>query len=135
MRTKAVLTIGSALTVLLSPSVANAEPPRAHTVKYIVHSDVPAAADIYYRDAEPPNWADYSHNPYVFSPKVEANIAPGAPWVLETALADPNRWAMVVVSVASPADTPGFRCELIVDGVTATVDDGPKGALCSLRHW
>ena len=135
MRTKAVLTIGSALTVLLSPSVASAEPPPAHTVKYIVHSDVPAAADIYYRDAEPPNWADYSHNPYLYSPKVEADVGPDKMWVHDVMLANPEQWAMVTATSGPAPTTPNIHCVLAVDGVVVATHQGPKGALCSLRTW
>jgi hypothetical protein len=106
-----------------------------HTVKYVVHSDVATTAEIYYRGADPPDFADYSHDPYRYSLKVEANIAPGAPWELDTALTDPDSWAMVVATNASSHAKQGFRCELMVDGVTQAINEGPKGALCSLRQW
>jgi hypothetical protein len=135
MRKKTLLAIGSTLVAMLSPSVANAEPSPIHTVKYIVYSDVPTTADIYYRDSDPPTFADYSHDPYRYSPKVEADLTPRGPWELEAALADPDQWAMVVVSAVLSAGKPGFRCELVVDGVVAAVNEGPKGALCSVRRW
>jgi hypothetical protein len=50
-------------------------------------------------------------------------------------LADPSRWAMVTASGGSSPIEPMFRCELAVDGVVVDSNDGPKGALCSLRHW
>jgi hypothetical protein len=34
-----------------------------HRVTYTVTADQSLDVDIYYRDVDPPNWADYSHNP------------------------------------------------------------------------
>ena len=52
-----------------------------HHVKYTVFSETPFRnAEIYYRDVDPPNFADYSHNPYVFSPNVEADVGPNQMW-------------------------------------------------------
>lgn len=130
-----LLATASVLVAMGTAPAAHPDPTAMHTVKYIVTSTIPASADIYYRDAEPPTFADYSHNPYQYSPKAEANIAPGAPWEFEVELANPDRWAMVTVTNGLSPETPVFRCELVVDGVTAAVNEGPKGALCSLRHW
>ncbi|MHA3020690.1 hypothetical protein ACXPWS_10505 [Mycobacterium sp. BMJ-28] len=108
-----------------------------HRVTYTVSSDQPADADIYYRDVDPPNWVEYSHNPYPFSPKDDVRLTPGTLWVHETMLDDPAQWAMVTVSAAGPAVRDGqtFRCRLSVDGVAVDRAEGPRGALCSLRHW
>lgn len=108
-----------------------------HRVTYTVSADQPADADIYYRDVDPPSWAEYSHNPYQFSPKDDVRLPPNAPWVHEAMLADPGQWAMVAVSQAGPAPRDGqtFRCRLSVDGVEVDHAEGPRGALCSLRHW
>ncbi|OBJ30017.1 hypothetical protein [Mycolicibacter heraklionensis] len=113
---------------------AHADPSVPHEVIYTVTTRSPVVADIYYRDTDPPTWADYSHNPYEFSPKVRADVGPGRPWVLRATLADPQRWAMVTATSGRSAE-PGFRCELTVDGVVVATADGPKGALCALRHW
>ncbi|WP_179469711.1 hypothetical protein [Mycolicibacterium vinylchloridicum] len=43
-------------------------------------------AEIYHRDMHPVTFADYSHDPYVHSPIVQADVGPGKPWVLETSL-------------------------------------------------
>ena len=132
---RTLLALGSVIAALFPPLVAHADQAAVHTVKYLVYSDVPTTAQIYYRDVDPPNWGDYSPDPYLYSPKVEADIGPEVPWTLDTALADPDQWAMVVVTNGSSLRTPGFRCELTVDGVIAATNTGPKGALCSLRHW
>jgi hypothetical protein len=116
-------------------STAHTAPPGMHAVKYIISSDVPAAAEIHYRDTDPTDFADYSHDPYRYSPKVEADIAPGASWQLEVALATPDQWAMVAVSSASSSAKAEFLCVLLVDGAIAARNQGRKGTLCSLRQW
>ena len=123
--------------VLATAPQAVADDPPTHHVKYTVSADGPIYANIYYRNAEPAMFSDYSHDPYVFSPRAEADIGPGQPWVLETDLVDPSMWAMVVVQSGEAPDypTPSFNCELAVDGVVVKTDNGPKGALCSIRNW
>lgn len=114
---------------------ANAQPPAAHQITYTVTSQTPVTAEIFYREVDPPTWADYSHNPYVFSPKVEVAIGPDNPWVFHATLADPYRWAMVAATSGRQPVEPVFLCQLAVDGVVVATGDGPKGALCALRHW
>ncbi|MCX2931617.1 hypothetical protein ORI20_15150 [Mycobacterium sp. CVI_P3] len=119
-----------------STTPASAEEPVLHQVTYSVFTEQPfRAADIYYRDTEPANWADYSHDPYVFSPKVEADLGPTQKWVLNVQLANPDEWAMVAASSGLSATPPNFHCVLAVDGVVVAENSGAKGALCSLRHW
>ncbi len=120
---------------LAGAAPATGEGPVMHAVTYTVYTDSPFRADIYYRDAEPPNFADYSHNPYQFSPKAEAELGPEQPWVLNVRLANPQFWAMVAATGGRSADPPNFHCTLAVDGAVVVRDSGPKGALCSLRHW
>ncbi len=114
---------------------ATAENPVLHDVTYTVSADAPFHAEIYYRDTDPPNFGDYSHDPYLFSPKVEANVGPGMPWVLDVKLADPQHWAMVLGTSGQSPNPPGFRCTLAVDGQVVATNSGAKGALCSLRLW
>jgi hypothetical protein len=134
------LTIATALA--LRGAIATAVPVRAdepvlHHVRYTVTADAPYYAHIYYRDADPAVFSDYSHNPYIFSPRVEADLAPDKPWVFDAMLANPDLWAMVVVQSGESLDfpTPVFNCELAVDGVVVKTNSGPKGALCSIRNW
>lgn len=134
MRRKLVL--GLAISALLStPAQAAAEQPVLHHVQYTVTSETPTHAQIYYRQTDPPSWADYSHNPYLFSPRADADIGPGKSWVFEVMLADPEQWAMVTATSGLAPVTPMFHCELAVDGVVVSTNQGPKGALCALRHW
>lgn len=140
---KALLPFAAATVLLVAGSViptttATAQdPPPAplHNVKYTVFAEQPYQVEIYYRDVDPPNWADYSHNPYVYSPNTEANVGPDQQWNLDVQLANPNEWAMVVASAGQNYHNPNVHCVLAVDGVVVSTDQGPKGALCSIRNW
>ncbi|MGV0716908.1 hypothetical protein ABQE93_16010 [Mycolicibacterium sp. XJ662] len=133
----AVLMAGAGVLVANATSHAQPPPPppALHNVKYTVFAEQPFNVAIYYRDTDPPNWADYSHNPYVFSPKVDAHVGPDQQWVLDVMLANPNEWAMVTATSGPSSDQPNIHCVLAVDGVVVSTDAGPKGALCSIRNW
>ncbi|MGV0698857.1 hypothetical protein [Mycolicibacter sinensis] len=120
---------------LAAAVVAHADTPTSHHVVYTVTAAAPVTAEIYYRDVDPPTWADYSHNPYEFSPMARVEVGPGQPWVLHATLIDPQRWAMVTATSGRLSAAPMFHCELSVDGAVVATADGPKGALCALRHW
>ena len=67
---------------------ATADDVPLHHVRYTVSSDTPVAAHIYYRQADPPDWGVYSHDPYVWSPRADAQLGPDQPpWVFDTMLA------------------------------------------------
>nr|WP_308208380.1 hypothetical protein [Mycolicibacterium houstonense] len=127
--------LGAALAVA-APAQAE-ENPAVHRVTYTVTAEQPTTVGIYFREVDPPSWADYSHNPYEFSPKDDLTLEPGKPWIRETTLADPMRWAMVAVSTGgmAPQDPGTLRCELAIDGIVVDRAAGPQGALCSLRNW
>ncbi len=131
--------VGTTLTATLLAAVpAHADDPVLHHVKYTVGASQSLRAEIYYRDTQPPTFADYSHNPYLYSPNVEADLGPGKPWVLEAMLADPQDWAMVVATKPehmAELSQPGFVCELRVDDIVVATDSGTKGVLCSQRTW
>ncbi|MGU3501081.1 hypothetical protein [Mycobacterium sp. C31M] len=112
-------------------------PPPLHHVQYTVTTDAPFFVHIYYREADPPTWSDYSHNPYEFSPRADVDVAPDRPWVFDAMLADPELWAMVTVQSGESPNLapPTMKCTLAVDGVVVKTNSGPKGALCSLRSW
>ena len=135
-----LIRIVASLALAVAGAVAAAGPaiaddPVLHDVTYTVYTDTPFFAEIYYRDFEPANFADYSHNPYLFSPNVEADLGPDKPWVLNVRLANPEYWAMVLANSGRSPNPPNFHCTLAVDGVVVSTNSGAKGALCSLRHW
>ncbi len=137
----------AALTMLLAvgvvvPTEARADPadpppPPLRHVQYTVWTEQPySSAEIYYRDTDPPNWAEYSHNPYLYSPNVEAQVGPDQKWNLDVYLANPDSWAMVTTGIHNDSSAiPNFHCVLAVDGVVVKTAQGPKGALCSIRPW
>jgi|SRR5689334_17781870 len=127
--------LGATAAVLQAAPVHADEPIPAHRVTYTVTSDGQLDVDVYYREVDPPTWAEYSHNPYQFSPKAEASLAPGQPWVREVTLIDPDRWAMVAISRTSTSRSGSIRCTLAVDGETVAAAEGNAGAVCSLRNW
>lgn len=139
-----IITTASALAAAAIAAAAPAfadeqEPPGPplHHVQYTVTADAPYWAHIYYRDTDPVQFSDYSHNPYEFSPRADVDVAPDRPWVFDAMLADPDLWAMVLVQSGESPNfpTPGFNCKLTVDGVVVKTNSGPKGALCSIRNW
>jgi hypothetical protein len=133
--------VGSFVTTILIGTSAFSSPHAVaddaplHHVRYTLTTERPFHAEIYYRDVDPPSWADYSHDPYVFTPNAEADVGPDRPWILEAMLVDPQSWAMVVGTSGLSAQPPEFHCTLEVDGVVAATNSGPKGALCSVRPW
>lgn len=127
---------GLAAAVSLTPvAPAAAEGPVLHDVTYTVYTEQPFFAEIYYRDTDPPNFGDYSHNPFLFSPNAEADLGPDRPWVLNVRLADPQHWAMVVGTSGRSPNPPTFHCTLAVDGEVVVRNSGPRGAMCSMRSW
>ena len=138
----AALTTLMAATILLPTAVSPADPvepppPPLRHVQYTVFTEQPyTGAEIYYRDTDPPNWAEYSHNPYLYSPNIEAALGPNQQWNLDVWLANPDAWAMVTAGIATDSTAmPNFHCVLAVDGVVVKTAQGPKGALCSIRAW
>ena len=114
----------------------HADDPVMHQVRYVITAANPIYADIYYLDQDPGKFSNYSHDTYQYTPNVQADIAPGHPWVSPPVmLRDPANYAMVVVSTGTEPGTPMFHCALVVDGVVVKSNDGPKGTLCSLRNW
>lgn len=134
---QALLRIAPVLALITAScmATAHADDPAPHRVKYTITAANPIHADIYYLDNEPPHFAAWSHNPYEWVPNVKADIGPGKPWVFELMLNNPDQWALVSASSGLSQAAPKFHCDLTVDGVVVISKDGPKGVLCSLRHW
>ncbi|MEB4207942.1 hypothetical protein [Mycobacterium sp. 94-17] len=121
--------------MLVGTGHARADDPVMHHVKYTVSAHNPIYTDIYYLDHEPAMFADYSHNPYSFTPHVDVDIAPGKSWSYELDMTKPDAYAMVVATTGTEPGTPGLHCDLAVDGAVVVSKDGPKGVLCSIRNW
>ncbi len=134
LRVCASVVLSTAVLAAVAPP-ARADDPTLHDVTYTLSTDQPFFAEIYYRDTDPPDFAEYSHNPYLFSPNAEADLGPNRPWVLTVHLANPQQWAMVLGTSGQSPNPPNFHCSLAVDGAVLVTNSGPRGALCSLRHW
>lgn len=100
-----------------------------HEVTYTLYTERPFFAEIYYRDTDPPDFAQYSHDPYRFSPNVEADLGPDRPWVLTVRLADPQQWAMVLGTSGLSPNPPDFHCSLAVDGAVVATNSAQRCAL------
>ncbi len=111
------------------------DPPVLHHVKYTLTAAHPIYADIHYLDQEPPLFSDYSHDPYVFVPDIQADVGPRTAWTYELDLANPFQWAFFTANVGHEPSTPMFHCQLMVDGGIVAMQDGPRGVLCSMRPW
>ncbi|MCV7383277.1 hypothetical protein [Mycolicibacter longobardus] len=140
MTARQVAAASLVLGVAFGGALAVATPAGAdgHRVRYSVSATQTTRVVIYYREVQPPNFGEYSHNPYQYSPRADVTVGPNQPWIFETTLAVPQDWAMVVASLPehhSELPSPGFVCELRVDDVVVATDAGTKGALCSLRTW
>ena len=129
-------TLAMVVTSIGFAAPSRADDPVMHPVTYVITSASPIYADIYYLDQQPDKFSDYSHNTYQFTPNVQADIAPGHPWVSPVVmLSNPNDYAMVTVSTGTEPGTPQFHCALVVDGAVVVSNDGAKGVICSLRSW
>jgi hypothetical protein len=119
-----------------APATAQDPPPLPlRNVKYTIFAEQPTFVQIYYRDVDPPNWADYSHNPYVYSPRADVSVGPDQQWNLDVQLVNPDQWALVTATSGQGSARPNVHCVLAVDGVVVKTHQGPKGALCSVRNW
>ena len=143
LRARLVATLAMLLAATVLPTgVSQAEPvepppgPPLRHVQYTVWAEQPYTAEIYYRDTDPPNWAEYSHNSYLYSPNVEVAVGPDQQWNMDVWLANPDSWAMVTTSIQTDSSAiPNLHCALAVDGVVVKTAQGPKGALCSIRTF
>ena len=132
----ATVVAAAGVLVPVAPATAQDPPPAPlRNVKYTIFAEQPTFVQVYYRDVDPPNWADYSHNPYVYSPRADVNVGPDQQWNLDVQLINPDQWAMVTATSGRSTQTPNIHCVLAVDGVVVATDAGPRGALCSIRNW
>ncbi|WP_102141103.1 hypothetical protein [Mycobacterium hubeiense] len=133
------LRIGAALTVVAglmsTHATANAEP-AGHQVRYTLTSQTAVGFDLYYLTTQPPSKEAYDADPYAFMKNERVNVAPGAPWVFETTLDDPQ-WAILTASTAVHAmqAPPNPHCEIAIDGQVSVQQDGPYTVQCQLKAW
>src|ERR1700754_5317195 len=114
-RVGAALAVAAAA-VAVGHGTASAEP-AGHQVRYTLTTGGPADFDLFYLTTQPPSKDAYNADAYSFVKKETVNLGPGAPWVFETTLADPQ-WAIFPVSSTThggpaapqpPLDNPAAR--------------------------
>jgi hypothetical protein len=132
--------VGAALLVAaagiaVNQGVASAEP-AGHQVRYTLTTGGPADFDLFYLVNQPPNKQAYNADAYAFVKREKVDVGPGAPWVFETTLADPQ-WAIFTVSSTTHGGqaAPNPHCEIAVDGQVVTQQDGPYNLQCQLSQW
>jgi uncharacterized membrane protein len=133
-RVGAALAVAAAA-IAVSHGTASAEP-AGHQVRYTLTTGGPADFDLFYLTTQPPSKAAYNADAYSFVKKETVNVGPGAPWVFETTLADPQ-WAIFTVSSTTHGGqaAPNPHCEIAVDGQVVVQQDGPYNLQCKLSQW
>lgn len=122
-------------------ATANADPvdpaaPAAPNVRYTVTSAAPYDFELFYLTSQPASMDAYNSDAYAYSTRQKVTVAPDAPFVFETTLADPQ-WAIMTVSSTARGGmaAPNAHCEIAVDGQIATAADHPYSPWCQLGQW
>ena len=113
-----------------SPDAGEPETAGAHQVTYTVTTTSDLTANIYYVTADPPDQGAANDPQYM--PLARTLVGPAAPWIFQTTLNDPTRWAFVSASGGLRVN-PEFRCEIAVDGQVVVSQQGGSGVQCALR--
>lgn len=125
----------AAASLAVSHVTASAQP-GGHQVRYTLTSAGAADFNLNYLTAQPPSKEAYNADAYAFLKKESVVLSPGAPWVFETTLEDPQ-WAILTASTGVHAmqGSPNPHCEIAIDGQVAVQNDGPYTAHCQLSNW
>ena len=126
----------AAIAVLASAPATSSAEPAGPKVRYTLTSATDVGYDINYIVTQPPSKAAYNADSAAFLKTERVNVGPGAPWVFETTLADPQ-WAIVTASTGVHAmqAPPSPHCEIAIDDQLAIQQDGPYTAFCQLANW
>lgn len=135
IRVGAVLALAAA-SIGVSQAAANAEP-TTHQVRYTLTSPGNGADyKLNYLIAQPASKEAYNADAYAYLKSEQIDLGPGAPWVFETTLEDPQ-WAILTASTGVHAmqGAPNPHCEIAVDGEVVVSNSGPYTAHCQLGNW
>jgi hypothetical protein len=115
---------------------ASAEPAAGQQVRYTVTVTDPSDVELFYLVNQPPSMDAYNADPYAFVKRETVPLAPGAPWVFETTLADPQ-WGILSVSSTTHGGraAPNPHCDIAIDGQVAVQQDAPYNPRCQLTKW
>ncbi|MDO3636109.1 hypothetical protein [Mycolicibacterium arseniciresistens] len=139
MRT-ATMRIGAALVVAAAgcavSQATSVAQPAGQKVVYTLAVAGPADFTLTYLTAQPPSMAAYNADAYAYIKRDKLTIAPGAPWVFETSLEDPQ-WAFLQVSSATRGGVaaPNAHCEVTADGQVIVAQDHPYSPQCFGTQW
>lgn len=125
----------AAASATIGQATAHAEPD-GQQVTYTITTAGPAEFDLFYLTAQPPSKDAYNADPYAYVKRESVTVVPGAPWVVNTTLADPQ-WAILTVSSTTHGGqaAPNPHCEIAIDGQIAVQQDGPYNLQCQLGQW
>ncbi len=121
--------------VLVGSAPAGAEPVE-HQVRYTLTTTGPGDFNLFYSFAAPPSKDAYEADPYSYVKSEKVNLAPGAPWVFETTMTDPQAVLLTASGAAHAMQAdPNPHCEITVDGQVVVEQTGPFTVQCQLRPW
>ncbi len=114
----------------------SAAEPEGHQVTYTITTGAPYDFDLFYLTAQPPSKDVYNKDPYTYVKNEKVNLQPGAPWVFQTTLEDPQ-WAILSASSTTrgAVGAPNAHCEIAVDGQIVVQNDHPYSPRCQLGQW
>jgi hypothetical protein len=117
------------------PATANAEP-AGQLVRYTLTSGAPYQFQVLYLTAQPPSKDAYNADAYAYVKRETITVGPGAPWVVETTLADPQ-WAVFQVSSTTKGGVgaPNVHCDIAADGQVISAQDAPYSVWCQGTQW
>jgi hypothetical protein len=113
-----------------------ADPAPGHQVTYTLATAGQADFTITYLTAQPPSKAAFNADSNAFMKRETINVSPGAPWVFQTTLTDPQ-WAFLQVASTTHGGqaAPNAHCEVAIDGQVAVAQDAPYSPQCYLSQW
>lgn len=129
----AAVAAGAALA--FSPATANAEP-EGQLVRYTLTSGAPYQFQVFYLTAQPPSMEAYNADAYAYAKRETITVGPGAPWVFETTLADPQ-WGILQVSSTTKGavGAPNAHCDIAVGDQILAAQDHPYSVTCQGTQW
>ncbi|MGN7778968.1 hypothetical protein ACTJJE_05535 [Mycolicibacterium sp. 22603] len=129
----AALVAGAALA--FGPAAAHAEP-EGQLVRYTLTSGAPYQFQVFYLTAQPPSMAAYNADAYAYAKRETITVGPGAPWVFETTLADPQ-WAILQVSSTTKGSVgaPNAHCDILAGDQVIAAADNPYSPICQGSQW
>jgi hypothetical protein len=120
----------------VSQATSAAQPDGGHQVRYTLAVAGPSTFTVSYLTAQPPSEQAYNADAYAFMKRETINVVPGAPWVFETSLEDPQ-WAFLQVAGTAHGGqaAPNAHCEIAADGQVIIAQDNPYSPQCFGSQW